>query len=272
MECLIARSSATPGDDFPCGGVHAAAADAQARQARFHPVVHLFHLAQQQAELAEYFTGLAHDESREYSVRMCGRTAGILLPTCNPDREPRSLRAWLAGTLAANYGIYARLRAAGARPARTWLEEYRDSEKYEIKDWDRDSGTTSRADPRVNAIRRTPIRRCEKMAAAIPRHRQSRPHLLFEVDAGFTNVIVCIVNLDPRHRQSGWTDLALAELGIDAGEVFEVHDLLTDARYRWQGSTNFVELRPTEVPAHVFRVLAPTRASTTRLPVVRENP
>jgi len=69
------------------------------------------------------------------------------------------------------------------------------------------------------------------------------------------NVILVLVNLDPRNRQSGWTTLDLAALGV-AGGAFEVHDLLTDARYRWSGARNFVELRPTELPAHVFRVRA----------------
>jgi starch synthase (maltosyl-transferring) len=33
-----------------------------------------------------------------------------------------------------------------------------------------------------------------------------------------------------------------------------VHDLLTDARYAWHGSRNFVMLDPARVPAHLFRV------------------
>jgi len=62
------------------------------------------------------------------------------------------------------------------------------------------------------------------------------------------------VNLDPRYTQSGWTSLSLAELGLNDGEAYEVHDLLTDARYRWQGAHNYVELRPAEIPAHILRV------------------
>jgi starch synthase (maltosyl-transferring) len=34
-----------------------------------------------------------------------------------------------------------------------------------------------------------------------------------------------------------------------------MHDLLTGARYLWQGPRNFVQLDPQRVPAHVFRVL-----------------
>ena len=38
--------------------------------------------------------------------------------------------------------------------------------------------------------------------------------------------------------------LDLAELGIETRRPFQVHDLLTDARYLWSGSRNFVLLDP----------------------------
>ncbi|MEP6956463.1 MAG: hypothetical protein ABI883_06525, partial [Chthoniobacterales bacterium] len=38
------------------------------------------------------------------------------------------------------------------------------------------------------------------------------------------------------------------------GEAYQVHDLLTDARYTWYGSRNYVELDPFTQPAHVFRL------------------
>jgi len=59
---------------------------------------------------------------------------------------------------------------------------------------------------------------------------------------------------DPNHTQSGFTALDLAPLGLPADEPYQVHDLLTDARYIWHGPRNFVMLDPARVPAHVFRV------------------
>jgi starch synthase (maltosyl-transferring) len=38
-----------------------------------------------------------------------------------------------------------------------------------------------------------------------------------------------------------------------------VHDLLTGARFTWQDSSNYVELNPAVVPAHVFSVRAHPR-------------
>jgi starch synthase (maltosyl-transferring) len=42
-------------------------------------------------------------------------------------------------------------------------------------------------------------------------------------------------------------------LGIEPGGTFEVHDLLTGARYRW-GEHNYIRLDPEVEPAHILRV------------------
>jgi starch synthase (maltosyl-transferring) len=33
-----------------------------------------------------------------------------------------------------------------------------------------------------------------------------------------------------------------------------MHDLLTDVKYVWRGSRNYVELNPQRLPAHVFSI------------------
>jgi starch synthase (maltosyl-transferring) len=66
--------------------------------------------------------------------------------------------------------------------------------------------------------------------------------------------VLIIVNLDPHHRHSGWVDLSMEELGVDPKKPYQVHDLLSGARYLWTGSRNFVEIDPQIVPAHIFRL------------------
>jgi len=61
------------------------------------------------------------------------------------------------------------------------------------------------------------------------------------------------VNLDPAWNQSGFLELPLEELGIDARRPYRVVDLLTGAKFLWQGPRNYVELRPHEMPAHILR-------------------
>ena len=69
------------------------------------------------------------------------------------------------------------------------------------------------------------------------------------------NVILTAVNLDVLHPQSGWVELSLQHLNIAPHETFEVHDLLSGGRYTWNGSRNYLELNPLQLPAHVFKVV-----------------
>ena len=69
-----------------------------------------------------------------------------------------------------------------------------------------------------------------------------------------SNIILVVVNLDPHHVHSGWLTLPLADFGIDEDRPYQVHDLLSDARYLWNGPRNYVELDPRTVPGHIFRL------------------
>ncbi len=46
----------------------------------------------------------------------------------------------------------------------------------------------------------------------------------------------------------------MEEFGEIVGDAYEVHDLITDARYVWYGKRNYVALHPDVQPAHIFRV------------------
>lgn len=72
------------------------------------------------------------------------------------------------------------------------------------------------------------------------------------------DTVLTAVNLDPELRQSGWVDLDLDALGLPpgSGSRFEVHDLLSGARYDWHGRRNYLELDPWSQPAHVFELAA----------------
>ncbi len=67
-----------------------------------------------------------------------------------------------------------------------------------------------------------------------------------------SNEVLVVVNLDPHHKQSGFITLPLEDLGLDPRQPYQAHDLLTDARYIWHGSRNFVELNSQTIPAHIF--------------------
>ncbi|HEX3841740.1 MAG TPA: alpha-1,4-glucan--maltose-1-phosphate maltosyltransferase [Acidimicrobiales bacterium] len=185
-------------------------------------------------------------------------------------------RLVLAATLAANYGIYGppfELREHQSREPGS--EEYKDSEKYAIRHWDLDRPDSLAAFiGRINRIRHDhPALQHnhtlrfhgvdnDQLIAYSKSHLVESPQHLGQSPAHHPrepDVILVVVNLDPAHPQSGWIDLDLRAIGVTGDEPYEVHDLLTDARFEWRGGRNFVLLDPDVVPAHVFRVrhLAP---------------
>ena len=209
-------------------------------------------------ELTEYFTELALSDSREYfRPNVWPNTPDILHEYLQGGGRPAFIaRLVLAATLSADYGIYGpAFELMEHVPREPRSEEYRDSEKYEIRNWNRERPDSLRPlIARVNAIRRTNPALHHNWRLRF--HAIGNPQLICysKTTDDLSNVIVVAVNLDPRYTQSGWTSLSLAELGLNDGEAYEVHDLLTDARYRWQGAHNYVELRPAEIPAHILRV------------------
>ena len=213
-------------------------------------------------ELTEYFTELAHDPSREYFRPNCWpNTPDILNEYLQVGGRPAFMaRVVLAATLSANYGIYGpAFELMEHIPREPGSEEYRDSEKYQLRHWD-----LSRTDSLADFIGR--INRARRDNSALQQDWSLR---FFAVDneqlicyaktsAGldsvFDNIVVVVVNLDPWHTQSGWVDIDLSALGMEEDSTYQMHDLLTDARYLWHGRRNFVQLDPARTPAHVLRL------------------
>ena len=167
----------------------------------------------------------------------------------------------LAATLGASYGIYGpAFELAEGRPAKPGSEEYLDSEKYQIRDWNLDDPSSLKdLIALVNRARRE--NRALQHDRNLVFHATDSHHLLCYSKAtpDHSNVVLMVVNLDPYHPQSGWVELDTEALGVAPGAPFQVHDLVTGARYMWEGASNFVQLDPHQIPAHVFRVRSRVR-------------
>jgi len=162
----------------------------------------------------------------------------------------------LAATLGASYGIYGPAFELGEHvPYQTGSEEYLNSEKYEIKQWNLDHPDSLRElIASVNRIRReNPALQSDW---SLRFHEIANDQLLCysKRTSDWSNVILAVVNLSPHHVHSGWLELDLGSLGLDAEHPFQVHDLLTNAHYMWQGPRNYIELDPHSLPAHIFRI------------------
>lgn len=209
-------------------------------------------------ELAQYFSELTRTEVREYfRPNLWPNTPDILTEYLQFGGRPAFMaRLVLAATLGASYGIYGpAFELCEARPRESGSEEYLDSEKYEIKQWDRESpDSLCELIGRVNRIRRE--NRALQSDWSLSFHPVDNEQLICysKRTEDRTNAIVVVANLDPHHRQFGSVELATEELGLDPAQPYQMHELLTGARYLWHGAKNYVQLDPASVPAQIFRV------------------
>ncbi len=217
-------------------------------------------------ELTTYMTELTKTSVREFfRPNQWPNTPDILTEFLQlGTRAAFMIRFLLAATLGANYGIYGpAFELMESRPAKRGSEEYLDSEKYQIREWNLD---------RPDSLR--------ELISLVNRIRQENPALQSDwlldfhpVDneqlicyskrsADSSNLIVVVVNLDPHHRQSGFVELPLDQFDIDEDRPYLANDLLTGARYMWTGRRNYVELDPASVPGHIFRIRKRLRVET----------
>jgi starch synthase (maltosyl-transferring) len=209
-------------------------------------------------ELTEYFTQLSRGPGREYFRPNAWPNTPDILPTALQygGRPVFMARVALAATLAANFGIYGpAFELLEHRALREGGEEYLDSEKFQLLAWNRD-----RADSLADFI------------GVLNRLRRENPAL--QGDAGLrflaidneqliayakatsdlSNIVVCVVNLDPHHVQSGWLQLDPAALGMAPQQSYQMFDAISGAHFLWHGDRNFVSLDPQRSPVHVMQL------------------
>jgi starch synthase (maltosyl-transferring) len=209
-------------------------------------------------ELTAYFTELSHGPGRDYFRPNAWPNTPDILPAALQygGRPVFMARVALAATLAASYGIYGPAFELLAHQAlKEGGEEYLDSEKFQLRAWDRE-----RPDSLADFI------------AVLNRLRRENPAL--QTDAGLrfltidnaqmiayakttpdlSNIVVCVVNLDPHHVQSGWLEIDPVALGMDPQQTYQMHDELSGAYYLWHGARNYVSLDPQRCPAHVMQL------------------
>ena len=207
------------------------------------------------AELTAYFTELATSPTREFFRPNCWPNTPDILPyhLQNAPLEAFRIRLVLAATLAASYGMYGPAFEAGDnRPREPHSEEYLDSEKYQLRQWEGRRGGLTPLITTLNQLRRAHPALQSDWSLAF--HATDNDHLIaYSKRAGDDRLLV-VVNLDPRHAHSGWVTVDPAPLGLDPHAPFRVQDSLGGESYGWRPGANFVILDPARAPAHVFTV------------------
>lgn len=232
-------------------------------------------------ELTEYFTELSSGPGKDYFRPNVWPNTPDILNEHLHGGEPAVFmsRLVLAATLAASYGIYGpAYELLEHQPREPGSEEYLHSEKYQLRHWDLDQpGNLREFITRVNRIRReNPALHSDSSLRWLQIDNNALIAYAKRSPDGH-NTVVTIVNLDPHNTQSGWVNLDAAwmagtaeqgdgdELGSTPNlvaaqsERWQMHDLLSNQRFVWQGDWHFVLLDPHRAPAHIFLVRRPLR-------------
>ncbi|HEX7231942.1 MAG TPA: alpha-1,4-glucan--maltose-1-phosphate maltosyltransferase [Candidatus Binatia bacterium] len=209
-------------------------------------------------EITTYFQELTQTEVREYFRPNLWPNTPDILPEFLQfgGRAAFMIRLVLAATLSGNYGIYGpAFELLENRPRDPGSEEYLDSEKYEIKYWNRESAESLKDFiARINRIRKeNPALKCDGSLCFYDIDNEQMICYTKRTE-DLSNIIVVVVNLDPHHVQSGWVNIPLEPLGLEAADSYQAHDLLTGARFLWHGARNYVQLDPKNGPAHILRL------------------
>ncbi len=211
------------------------------------------------SELMEYGREVSDDTSAFFRPNFWVNTPDIL-PTHLQSGNPAifALRAVLASTLSPSWGMYAGYELYEHLPFKEGGEEYRDSEKYEIKvrDWEKATKAGLTLAPFIkvlNTIRKEHIA-LHRLRNLVFHHTDSDQVIAYSKRDG-KDLILVVVNLDPIQAQETMVRWNLEALGL-SDDLFEVTDLLDGAKYSWSADT-YVHLdpaRPVGRVAHIAQV------------------
>ena len=210
-------------------------------------------------ELMDYGREVAQHTSAFFRPNFWVNTPDILpfhLQSGNPAIF--ALRAVLAATMTPSWGMYAGYELFEHIPIAEGKEEYRDSEKYEIKvrDWAgaaKKGLTLAPFITQLNLIRRNnpALQRLRNLTF----HPTDSDQIIAYSKREGDNLVLVVVNLDGVHAQESTIHWDMWALGV-TGDSFEVVDLLDNKGYTWSPHT-YVKLdpaRPNGKVAHICRV------------------
>ncbi|OEK04075.1 alpha-1,4-glucan--maltose-1-phosphate maltosyltransferase [Roseivirga misakiensis] len=209
------------------------------------------------AELIEYMTELTKSPMKDYFRPNFWPNT----PDINPwilqggNENLYVVRHMMAATLSSNYGMYGPVYEQIDNAAYIGKEEYLNSEKYEVRNWDwTKTNKLTQLITRINQIRK------EQPAFQFTNNidfctiENDQILAYFKQSEDGKNNILCVVNLDPYNKQGGWVEVPRHKMGVSGDTPMRMTDLVTGNSYIWNQDWNFVELDPYQVPYHIFSI------------------
>jgi starch synthase (maltosyl-transferring) len=207
-------------------------------------------------ELIDYLTEITTPPVSDYfRAHLWPNTPDILTAALVNGGGPPAfkMRLVLAATLSPLYGIYSGYELCENVPFADGSEEYLHSEKYELKtrDWEAPGNLTDFI-TRVNRIRREHV--ALQLMTNLKVFDSDNPDVLWyaKTTPGGSDVVFVAASLDVSRPQESMVEVPLDALGLAADEPYEMHELLSDTRWPWQGPRGYVRLDPAVDPAQIF--------------------
>jgi starch synthase (maltosyl-transferring) len=208
-------------------------------------------------EIIDYVNELVNTSSRNYFRPNFWPNTPDILPYHLQYQGENSfiLRLALAATLSSSYGIYGPAYEFYENVPVEGREEYYNSEKYEVKQYDWKK--TNRMTDIITIINKA---RNENTALQSTWNTQfcsvENPNLIAYLKAtdDLSSVLLIVVNIDPHQAQSGYIQLPKFRLGLSDKINVKLHDLMTDEQYTWTQEWNYVLLNPHKMPFHLFKL------------------
>ncbi len=208
-------------------------------------------------EFIEYLNELTQTEMKEYfRPNFWPNTPDILPFHLQEGGRPAFIaRLVLAATLSSNFGIYGpAYELCEAQPV-LGKEEYLHSEKYEFKYWDWNKwGNLKDLIATVNRLRKenpalhstNNIKFCDS--------NNENVLCYYKATEDNSNIVFVAVNLDFKNTQETWIDFPIWDVGINQGQPYKMIDLMDGSEYIWKDQSNYIQLNPDVMPAHIFHV------------------
>lgn len=208
-------------------------------------------------ELTEYMNELVFGPSRNYFRPNFWPNTPDILPyhLQHQGENIFIIRLALAATLSSNFGIYGPVYEFCENIPVPGKEEYMDSEKYEIREFDWKK--TNRMTDIISILNKA---RKSHPALQSTWNLQfcfiENPDLIAYIKAtdDLSDIIMVVVNLDPHSREHGFVQIPKWKLKLSDNMNLKMHDLITDEQYTWTQEWNYIELDPFKMPFHLFKV------------------
>ena len=207
-------------------------------------------------ELQEYVTQLTTSDQAHYmQPNFWPNTPDINPYHLQSGNESVHLHRYAAAaTLSSSVGIYGPVFEQMISSALPGKEEYLDSEKFQIANYDWSKrNKLSLIISKINKARHQMAALQQTNNIRFLHNDNDKLLTFYKWSDDKSSEVIVAINLDPYYEQEAWIPMPLQEMGMDEHQEYTVRDVVTDSSYRWSGTHNFVKLNPV-LPFHIFEV------------------